>query len=173
MGTLNLGSTGTITATSLSLGVVPCFSARATNGGNGAWTTDGTTSPWTPIPFDAVDVNKGSCYDGTTAKFTCTLAGVYQFNVSLISGNNDNWVRIFMAHQPGGTGTPNFIHKSQTDYGGSAASDFQHAGMSCLYPCSVGDKVWVVLETIGAGTESVYCNESGVWSIFSGHMISA
>ena len=175
MGTLNIGTSGASLSNSgsqLSIGVIPCFSARATNGNNGAWTTGGNTSPYTPIPFDAVDVNRGSCYDGTSAKFTCTLSGIYQFNVSLISGSNDQWVRIWMAHQPGGTGTPNFIHKSQTDYGGSASADFQHTGMSCLYPCSVGDKVWVILDTAGAGTESIYCNESGVWSIFSGHLIS-
>jgi len=176
MGTLNLGSTGTITATSLSLGVVPCFSARMTNNGGehaGYWTTSGISSPYTPIPFDGVDVNRTNCYSGTDAKFTCTMAGIYQFNVSLISGATDHWFRGAILHQPGGTGTPDFIHYSQTDYGGSGSLDFSHCGFSCLYPCSVGDKVWVVLETIGAGTESVYCNESGVWSIFSGHMISA
>ena len=122
MGTLNLGSTGTIAATSLSLGVVPCFSARvnATN----PFTTAGTSSPYTPIPFTHVDVNRGSCYGTNDGKFTCTLAGVYKFDVSLISGGTDHWFRGIMFHQPGGTGTPNQIAKSQSDYGGSSNEDF-------------------------------------------------
>ena len=49
MGTLNLGSTGTITATSLSLGVVPCFSVR-TNYGQYQY-RKGTNTTFTPIPF--------------------------------------------------------------------------------------------------------------------------
>jgi hypothetical protein len=171
MGTLNLGSTGTITATSLSLGVVPCFSARinATN----PFTTNGTTSPYTPIPFTNVDVNRGNCYSTNDGKFTCTLAGVYKFDVSLISGGTDHWFRGFMFHQPGGTGTPNAIAKSQSDYAGSSSEDFMHCGFSVIYPCSVGDKVWVVLDTSGSGTESVYAGESGRWSMWNGMFVSA
>ena len=173
MGSLNLGNTGTITATSLSLGVVPCFSARATNGGNGAWTTAGTSSPYTPIPFDAVDVNRGNCYSGSDAKFTCTLAGVYKFDVSLITGGTDHWFRGYIHHQPGGTGTPNIIAKSQTDYAGNSSLDYTHCGFSVIYPCSVGDKVWVVLDTGQGGTESVYCNEQGMYSQWNGMFVSA
>jgi hypothetical protein len=154
-------------------GVVPCFSARATNNGTGAtFTTDGLASPYTPIPFDAVDVSRRNCYNGTESKFTCTVSGIYQFNVSLITGGTDHWFRGVILHQSGGIGTPIQIHWSQTDYGGSANTDFQHTGFSCLYPCSVGDKVWVVLSTGQGGTESVYTGESGKWSIFSGHLIS-
>ena len=60
----NANSTGVITATSFvgnligsssSVGVVPCFSARASNGGSTPFTTDGRNSPYTPVPFDAVD----------------------------------------------------------------------------------------------------------------------
>jgi hypothetical protein len=174
MGSLNLGSTGSITATSLSLGVVPCFSARMTNNdaGHAGFTTDGTSSPYTPIPFDGVDVNRANCYNGTDAKFTCPVAGIYQFNVSLISGDTDHWFRGVILHQSGGTGTPTEIHWSQSDYAGSGNLDFTHCGFSCLYPCSVGDKVWVVLHTSQGGTESVYSGSDGKWSIFSGHMIS-
>lgn len=174
MGNLNLGSTGTITATSLSLGVVPCFSARMTNSdaGHAAFTTPGNASPYTPIPFDGVDVNRTNCYSGTDAKFTCTMAGIYQFNVSLISGDTDHWFRGAILHQSGGTGTPTEIHWSQSDYGGSGSLDFTHCGFSCLYPCSLGDKVWVILQTDQGGTESVYSGSDGKWSIFSGHMIS-
>ena len=176
MGSLNLGNTGTITATSLSLGVIPCFSARMTNndgGHSGYWTTNGISNPWTPIPFDGVDVNRTNCYSGSEAKFTCPIAGIYQFNVSLISGNTDHWFRGAILHQPGGSGNPNIIHYSQTDYAGNSNLDFTHCGFSCLYPCSVGDKVWVVLDTTNGGSESVYAGNSGRWSIFSGHMISA
>jgi hypothetical protein len=171
MGTLNLGSTGTITATSLSLGVVPCFSARvnATN----PFTTAGTSSPYTPIPFTHVDVNRGSCYGTNDGKFTCTLAGVYKFDVSLISGGTDHWFRGVMFHQPGGTGTPNQIAKSQSDYGGSSNEDFMHCGFSIIYPCSVSDKVWVVLDTGQGGTESVYTGENGLWSQWNGMFVSA
>lgn len=171
MGSLNLGNTGTITATSLSLGVVPCFSARinATN----PYTTSGHSSPYTPIPFTTVDVNRGSCYSTNDGKFTCTLAGVYKFDVSLISGATDNWFRGWILHQPGGSGTPNAIAKSQSDYGGSSSEDFMHCGFSIIYPCSVGDKVWVILDTSNSGTESVYAGDSGLWSQWNGMFVSA
>ena len=172
MGTLNLGSTGTITAnTSLSLGVVPCFNARinATNPFN----TDGTSSPYTPIPFTHVDVNRGGCYGTNDGKFTCTLAGVYKFDVSLISGGVNQWFRGFMYHQPGGTGTPNAIAKSQSDYGGTSNEDFMHCGFSVIYPCAVGDKVWLVLQTNQGGTESIYTGENGLWSQWNGMFVSA
>ena len=172
MGTLNLGSTGTITAnTSLSLGIVPCFSARinATN----PFTTDGTSSPYTPIPFTHVDVNRGSCYGTNDGKFTCTLAGVYKFDVSLISGGVDQWFRGIVYHQPGGTGTPNAIAKSQSDYAGSSNEDFMHCGFSLIYPCAVGDKVWVVLDTSQGGNESIYAGENGLWSQWNGMFVSA
>ena len=172
MGTLNLGTTGTITAnTSLSLGVVPCFSARA--GGSTPFTTDGRSSPYTPIPFSEVDVNRGNCYSGTDKKFTCTLAGVYKFDVSLHSGGTDHWFRGWIYHQPGGTGTPSPIAKSQSDYAGSSNEDFMHCGFSVIYPCAVGDKVWVILDTGQGGTESVYTGESGHYSQWNGMFVSA
>ena len=49
MGILNLGASGVITSTELSIGVVPCFSARA--GGTNPFTTNGTTSPYTPVSY--------------------------------------------------------------------------------------------------------------------------
>ena len=111
MGQLNLGPTGTITAnTSLSLGVVPCFSARA--GGSSPFTTGGTGSPYTPIPFTNVDVNRGGCYSTNDGKFTCTLAGVYKFDVSLISGGTNHWFRGDIKYQSGGSGTAATIAKS-------------------------------------------------------------
>ena len=171
MGTLNLGTTGVITSTSLSLGVVPCFSARA--GGTNPFTTNGTTSPYTPIPFTEVDVNRGNCYSGTDSKFTCTLAGVYKFDVSLISGGTGHWFRGEIKYQSGGTGTPSVIAKSQTDYGGNSSLDFTHCGFSIIYQCAVGDKVWVVLETGQGGTESVYTNENGWYSQWNGMFVSA
>ena len=171
MGTLNLGASGAVSATSLSLGVVPCFSARA--GGSNPFTTDGTSSPYTPIPFSNVDVNRGNCYSGTDSKFTCTLAGVYKFDVSLISGGTDHWFRGFMYHQPGGSGTPNPIARSQSDYNGNSSLDFTHCGFSVIYPCSVGDKVWVVLDTSQGGTESVYTGSDGEWSMWNGMFVSA
>ena len=174
MGTLNLGASGTVSATSsLSLGVIPCFNARATNDGDGAWTTNGTSSPYTPIPFDVADVNRGSCYSTTDKKFTCTLAGVYKFDVSVHSGGTDHWFRGWMFHQPGGSGTPSPIAKSQSDYAGSSSEDFMHCGFTVIYPCSVGDKVWVVLDTSQSGTESVYCGEDGKYSSFNGMFVSA
>ena len=172
MGTLNLGASGTVSATSsLSLGVVPCFSARA--GGSNPFTTGGTTSPYTPLPFTEVDVNRGNCYSGTDKKFTCTLAGVYKFDVSLISGGTNDWFRGWMFHQSGGSGTPNAIAKSQTDYGGNSGLDFTHCGFSVIYPCAVGDKVWVVLDTTQGGTSSIYTGESGKYSQWNGMFISA
>ena len=160
MGTLNLGASGTVSATSgLSLGVVPCFSARA--GGTNPFTTDGTSSPYTPIPFTNVDVNRGGCYSTGDGKFTCTLAGVYKFDVSLISGGTDHWYRGWIFHQSGGSGTPNAIARSQADYGGNSSLDFTHVGFSVIYPCAVGDKVWVVLDTSQGGTESVYTGGNG------------
>lgn len=169
MGQLNLGTSGTITAsTSLSLGVVPCFSARATNSGNGVW----TTSHPTPIPFDVVDVNRGNCYSGSTHKFTCPLAGVYKMDVSLISGGTDHWFRGSMLFETAG-GTQSIIHKSQSDYAGNSDLDFTHCGFSIIYPFAVGDKLWVTLDTASSDTESVYCGESGVYSIFNGMFVSA
>ena len=176
MGQLNLGTSGAKIENSgdkLSMGVVPCFNARATNGGSGVWTTSGTSSPWTPIPFDSVQVNRGGCYSGTDKKFTCTLAGVYKFDVSLISGGTDHWFRGWMFHQPGGSGTPNTIARSQSDYAGNSDLDFTHCGFSIIYPCAVGDKVWVVLDTGSSDTESVYCGESGFYSQWNGMFISA
>ena len=179
----NANSTGVITATSFvgnligsssSVGVVPCFSARATNGGVTPFTTDGRNSPYTPVPFDAVDVNRGSCYSGTDKKFTCTVAGVYRFNVSLCSGGTNHWFRGWIYHQSGGSGTPTAIHKSQSDYQNNSSTDFAHVGFSCLYPCAVGDKVWLINDTSqGGGTSSVYCGENGYWSVVSGQLISA
>ena len=171
MGTLNLGTSGTVSATSLSLGVVPCFSARA--GGTSPFTDSGTGSPYTPIPFTVVDVNRGNCYSGTDSKFTCTLAGVYKFDVSLISGGTGHWFRGEIKHQSGGTGTPSVIAKSQTDYGGNSGLDFTHCGFSIIYPCAVGDKVWVVLETNQGGTASVYTGEAGRYSQWNGMFVSA
>jgi hypothetical protein len=171
MGTLNLGTSGTVSATSLSLGVVPCFSARA--GGTSPFTDSGTGSPYTPIPFTVVDVNRGNCYSGSDSKFTCTLAGVYKFDVSLISGGTGHWFRGEIKHQSGGTGTPSVIAKSQTDYGGNSGLDFTHCGFSIIYPCAVGDKVWVVLETNQGGTASVYTGEAGRYSQWNGMFVSA
>ena len=172
MGTLNLGSTGTITAnTNLSLGVIPCFSARIN--ATGAFTTAGTSSPYTPIPFTHVDVNRGSCYGTNDGKFTCTLAGVYKFDAAILSGGTDNWFRGFMYHQSGGTGTPNAIAKSQSDYNGTGNLDYTHVGFSVIYPCSVGDKVWMVLDNSQGGTESIFTGESGLWSQWNGMFVSA
>ena len=171
MGTLNLGTSGVITSTALSIGVVPCFSARA--GGSNPFTTDGTSSPYTPIPFTNVDVNRGGCYSTGDGKFTCTLAGVYKFDVSLISGGTDHWYRGWIFHQSGGSGTPNAIARSQADYGGNSSLDFTHCGFSIIYQCAVGDKVWVVLETGQGGTESVYTNENGWYSQWNGMFVSA
>ena len=167
MGTLNLGSTGTINATTkLSLGVVPCFSARA-----------GGTNPFDsgsdPIPFTNVDVNRGGCYSTGDGKFTCTLAGVYKFDVSLISGGTNHWFRGDIKYQSGGSGTAATIAKSQTDYGGNSSLDFTHCGFSIIYPCEVGDKVWVVLDTGQGGTESVYTGENGYYSQWNGMFVSA
>ena len=79
-----------------------------------------------------------------------------------------------MWHQTGGSGTPTVIHKSQSDYAGSSNEDFMHCGFSVIYPCAVGDKVWVVLETSGqSGTLSVYCNEDGKYSQWNGMFVSA
>mgnify|MGYP005703469521 FL=1 len=166
MGTLNLGTTGTVSATSLNLGVIPCFSARA--GGSNPFTTDGT-----PIPFTNVDVNRGGCYSTGDGKFTCTLAGVYKFDVSLISGGTNHWFRGDIKHQPGGSGTASTIAKSQTDYAGNSSLDFTHCGFSIIYPCAVGDKVWVVLDTGQGGTESVYTGENGWYSQWNGMFVSA
>tara|TARA_B100000287_G_C20132251_1_gene582783 strand:- start:18 stop:536 length:519 start_codon:yes stop_codon:yes gene_type:complete len=172
MGTLNLGSTGTINATTkLSLGIIPCFNARLNSGS--VFTTDGISSPWTPIPFTHVDVNRGGCYSTNDGKFTCTLAGVYKFDVSLISGNTNHWFRGYMFHQPGGSGTPNAIQKSQTDYNGNSSLDYTHCGFSIIYPCAVGDKVWVSLDTSQLNSESVYHGESGLWSQWNGMFVSA
>ena len=172
MGQLNLGPTGTITAnTSLSLGVVPCFSARA--GGSSPFQTDGMSDPYTPIPFTNVDVNRGGCYGTNDGKFTCTLAGVYKFDVSLISGGTNHWFRGAIKYQSGGSGTPATIAKSQTDYAGNSSLDFTHCGFSIIYQCAVGDKVWVVLETGQGGTESVYTNENGWYSQWNGMFVSA
>ena len=172
MGTLNLGASGTVSATSsLSLGVVPCFSARA--GGSSPFTTGGTGSPYTPIPFTNVDVNRGGCYSTNDGKFTCTLAGVYKFDVSLISGGTDHWFRGEIKYQSGGSGTPSVIAKSQSDYGGNSSLDFTHCGFSVIYPCAVGDKVWVVLETGQGGTTSIYTGEGGRYSQWNGMFVSA
>ena len=172
MGTLNLGTSGTVSATSLSLGVVPCFSARA--GGSSPFTTDGMSGDYTPIPFTNVDVNRGGCYSTNDGKFTCTLAGVYKFDVSLISGGTNHWFRGEIKYQSGGTGTPSVIAKSQSDYAGSSNEDFMHCGFSIIYPCAVGDKVWVVLETAGqSGSLSVYTGESGKYSQWNGMFVSA
>ena len=167
MGTLNLGASGTVSATSsLSLGVVPCFSARA--GGSTPFQTDGT-----PLPFTNVDVNRGGCYSTGDGKFTCTLAGVYKFDVSLISGGTNHWFRGDIKYQSGGSGTASTIAKSQSDYGGSGSLDYTHCGFSIIYPCAVGDKVWVVLDTTQGGTSSVFTGESGKYSQWNGMFVSA
>ena len=118
-------------------------------------------------------MNRGNCYSGTDKKFTCTLAGVYKFDVSVISGGTNHWFRGEIKYQAGGSGTPSVIAKSQTDYGGNSSLDFTHCGFSVIYPCAVGDKVWVVLETGQGGTTSIYTGEGGRYSQWNGMFVSA
>ena len=175
MATLNIGSGGakiTHSGAQITLGTVPCFSVRASNGANSqaAWTTGGTSgNDWTPIPFDTEVIDRGGCFNTSEFKFVCTLAGVYDFNVSLISGNTDHWFRGFMYHLRGSTYTR--IAESQCDYNGTANTDFSHTGFNVMYDCQVGDKVWLTLD--GAQSDvSVYCGSGGMWSNFTGKLIS-
>ena len=93
MGTLNLGGSGasiTNSGAHITLGTVPCFSIRANGAATSGtkWDTKGTSdNNWTPIPFDTAVINRGNCFNTSEFKFVCTVAGVYDFNVSLISGD--------------------------------------------------------------------------------------
>tara|TARA_B100001778_G_scaffold269306_1_gene230912 strand:- start:279 stop:806 length:528 start_codon:yes stop_codon:yes gene_type:complete len=174
MGTLNLGGSGasiTNSGAHITLGTVPCFSARADGAATSGtkWETKGTSdNNWTPIPFDKCFINRGNCFNTSEFKFVCTVAGVYDFNVSLISGDTDHWFRGFMYHLRGSTYTR--IAESQCDYGGSANIDYSHCGFNVMYDCQVGDKVWVTLDN-NANT-SVYIGSDGLWSQFTGKLIS-
>ena len=175
MATLNIGSGGakiTHSGAHITLGTVPCFSVRASNGANSqaAWTTGGTSgNNWTPIPFDSEIIDRGGCFNTSEFKFVCTVEGVYDFNVSLISGNTDHWFRGFVYHLRGSTYTR--IANSQCDYAGLSDTDFSHTGFNVMYECQVGDKVWVTLD--GSQSDvSVYCGEDGKWSNFTGKLIS-
>ena len=69
-------------------------------------------------------------------KFTCTLAGVYKFDVAILSGGMIRNIFVDLCIiNTGGTGTPNAIAKSQSDYNGSGNLDYTHCGFSVIYPC--------------------------------------
>ena len=171
MGTLNIGNASiTNSGAHITLSTVPCFSVRANNLANGGateWSTKGTSANnWTPIPFDNHQINRGNCFNASEFKFVCTVSGIYDFNVSLISGNTNHWFRGFMYHLRGSTYTR--IAESQCDYSGSANIDFSHCGFNVMHECQVGDKVWVTLDN--NSSTSVYCGSK--WSNFTGKLIS-
>ncbi len=155
---------GTTAATVESDGTIkypqqPRFSAVASNSANSnaAWTTVGTpANNHSPIPFDVEIVDSRGAFNPSTFKYTVPVSGDYFLYFHAISGNSDDWIRVSFVMNRSGT----YYHfgQTQTDYAGTANTDYSNCAMQGIFPFLANDQIWVALDN---NTDvSVYCGGS-------------
>jgi len=135
---------------------VPCCHVKLTTSNSQDTSTPYTTTG-TAIKFDSIDLNQGSCYSASTGAFTCPVAGVYEADVHLLSGN--------------GTTTDhelNLFHNSTMVHRGYNGVDSAYAPLRAhaLIDCAVNDTISVQL-----GGGEIFINGAGTYSSFTVRLV--
>lgn len=106
--------------------------------------TSGNVSATNVVLHNVINVNTGSCYNSTTGRFTCPVAGNYEIS---IGGHGEN-------NQP----VQLFVYKNGSAFQGTFSQGSTYGNLSCttVVTCAANDYLqhYVTLGTLWGGDQS-------------------
>jgi hypothetical protein len=124
------------------------------------------------IVFNSALTNIGSSYNTSTGRFTAPVAGFYQFNMSFLYQNVSAGQSCEASLYLNGTNSGGLSFgprvKYQTDYTGYSG----YVSMSASISFYLNASDYVSVHSIAGRSFEVYGSASGVWSNFSGFLVS-
>jgi len=115
---------------------LPVFVALSNGAGTNGMSLTTTLSELTL--FTIVSINQGNHYNNSTCRFTCPVAGIYEFGMNMIAGNANDVYR-FHFYKNGVAQNPQ-LRLDTTD---TTNLDYETAFASVYLDCAKGDYVSV------------------------------
>ena len=114
--------------------------------------------------YSEVTINRGSCYNSSTGRFTAPIAGIYQFGVASIGGNANDVFRFDLYKN--GSETEYSLRIDQND-----ASEYgTNASMEVYLELAAGDYVSIFARSDGGA--DAYGALNFRYSYFNGRFIA-
>ena len=139
---------------------LPVFVALSAGGGTDGMTLTTTISELTL--FTVVSINQGNHYNSSTCRFTCPVAGIYEFGMNFIAGNANDVYR-FHFYKNGVAQNPQL----RMDTSDTTNLDYETAFVSIYLQCVKGDYVSVYGKSDGGSDK--FSNLS--YDYFQGRLI--
>ena len=139
---------------------LPVFVALSNGGGTNAMAL--STSMAEITMFTVVSINQGNHYNNSTCRFTCPVAGIYEFGMNFIAGNANDVYR-FHFHKNGVAQNPQL----RLDTSDSTNLDYETAFISVYLDCAKGDYVSIYGKSDGGSDK--FSNLS--YDYFQGRLI--
>ena len=111
---------------------LPVFVALSNGAGTDGMSLTSTISELTL--FTTVSINQGSHYNNSTCRFTCPVAGIYEFGMNFIAGNYNEVYR-FHFYKNGVAQNPQL----RLDTSDSTNTDYETGFVSVYLECAKGD----------------------------------
>ena len=139
---------------------LPVFVALSNGGGTNAMALSSTMAEITM--FTVVSINQGNHYNNSTCRFTCPVAGIYEFGMNFIAGNANDVYR-FHFYKNGVAQNPQL----RLDTSDSTNLDYETAFISVYLDCAKGDYVSIYGKSDGGSDK--FSNLS--YDYFQGRLI--
>ena len=139
---------------------LPVFVALSNGAGTNAMALSTTMAEITM--FTVVSINQGNHYNNSTCRFTCPVAGIYEFGMNFIAGNANDVYR-FHFYKNGVAQNPQL----RLDTSDSTNLDYETAFISVYLDCAKGDYVSIYGKSDGGSDK--FSNLS--YDYFQGRLI--
>ena len=139
---------------------LPLFVALSNGGGTDGMTLTTTISELTL--FTIVSINRGNHYNNSTCRFTCPVAGIYEFGMNFIAGNYNDVYR-FHFYKNGVAQNPQL----RMDTSDTTNNDYETAFVSVYLDCAKDDYVSIYGKSDGGNDK--FSNLS--YDYFQGRLI--
>ena len=139
---------------------LPIFVALSNGAGTNAMALSTTMAEITM--FTVVSINQGNHYNNSTCRFTCPVAGIYEFGMNFIAGNANDVYR-FHFYKNGVAQNPQL----RLDTSDSTNLDYETAFISVYLDCAKGDYVSIYGKSDGGSDK--FSNLS--YDYFQGRLI--
>lgn len=124
---------------------LPVFVAQSNGAGTNGMSLSSTMTELTL--FTTVSLNQGNHYNSSTCRFTCPVAGIYEFGMNFIAGNANEIYR-FMFYKNGVAQNPQL----RLDASDTTNADYETGFISMYYSCIKGDE-WSIYGKSDGGND--------------------